>query len=71
MSIPPHLPYLECPNPECRRPMVLRDWTPGHPAIWECHDCAVRYLLGRRILEGSYNGRLALAPMFAREEPKP
>jgi len=70
MSDPAHRSYLQCPNPECRRPMALRDWTPGHAAIWECEHCVTRWLLGRRLLEGSYNGRLAMAPTYAREDPR-
>lgn len=63
-----HLEYMVCPNPSCRRPMRMVEWTPGFAALWECEECVAKYLLGRSLLFGSYNGRLALAPAFGSEK---
>jgi hypothetical protein len=64
-----HLQHLACPA--CRRPMKIVDWRPGTVALWQCDECASKHLLGRRLLEGSYDGRLLLAPAFANpKEPE-
>jgi hypothetical protein len=66
-----HHAYLPCINPECRRPMRMVDWRPGFAAFWECEPCRARALRGRKLLEGSYDGRLMMAPAYAREDPRP
>jgi hypothetical protein len=63
--------YVACINPECRRPMRMAEWEPGLAALWECEECVLRVLLGHRLLDGSYTGRLLLAPAYAsQKEPE-